>query len=94
MPGIKWRDYRLKEPKGRKRTLSHVEEAQIEDHLREGYGAAFRFALKAGYRLENFTEKFKWDSVNFNTRTITIIQKGGIEHTSVMTDEMEAILRE
>jgi integrase len=94
MPGIKWRDYRLKEPKGRKRTLSHVEEAQIEDHLREGYGAAFRFALKAGYRLENFTEKFKWGSVNFDTRTITIIQKGGTEHTSVMTDEMEAILRE
>ncbi|MBF9234627.1 tyrosine-type recombinase/integrase [Microvirga alba] len=94
MPPIKWKDYRRREAEARSRTLSHTEEMRIEKHLREGYGAAFKFAIKAGFRLSNFTEAFTWRQINFDTRTITIIQKGGREHTIIMTDEMEAILRE
>ena len=94
MPGIKWADYLLSEPKPRTRTLTHAEEARIEEHLREGYGAAFRFAIKSGFRLSNFTEAFTLDQVDFVTRKITIRQKGNREHTVIMTADIEAILGE
>jgi hypothetical protein len=60
---IKWKEYRLKEAKPRKRTLTYAEEAKIEEHLREGYRAAFRFAVRSGFRLENFAGEFAWKQV-------------------------------
>jgi integrase len=93
MPAIRWKDYRLKEPPPRSRTLSHAEEGRIGEHLREGYGAAFKFAVKAGFRLDNFAGEFVWDQVDFENRRITIVQKGGDIHTAIMTNEIEAILR-
>jgi integrase len=93
MPPIKWKAYRLREPKGRARTMSHVEEALIEEHLREGYGAAFQFAVRAGFRLSNFAGEFTWDQVDFANRRIRIVQKGGVQHISHMTPEMEEILQ-
>jgi integrase len=93
MPEIKWGEYRRSEPRGRTRTLSHTEEALLDPYLREGYGAAFQFATMSGFRLSNFTETFTWRQVSFEQRRITIIQKGGSEHTIMMTDQMEEFLR-
>jgi integrase len=94
MPAIRWKDYRLKEPPARTRTLSLAEEAQIMEHLREGYGSAFLFAVKSSLRLREFAGKFTWDQVNFEGRTITVVQKGDDVHTLPMSDELEAILRQ
>jgi hypothetical protein len=93
MPAIRWKDYRLKEPPPRSRTLSHAEEKRIEEHLREGYGAAFKFTVKAGFRLDNFAGDFVWDQVDFEKRRIAIVQKGGDFYTAIMTNEVEEILR-
>jgi integrase len=93
MPAIRWKEYRLKEPPPRSRTLSYAEEQRLEEHLREGYGAAFKFAVKAGFRLDNFAGEFVWDQVNFESRRITVVQKGGEVFAAIMTDEVEAILR-
>jgi integrase len=94
MPAIRWKGYRLKEPPARTRTLSLAEEARIMEHLREGYGSAFLFAVKSSLRLREFAGKFTWDQVNFDERTITVVQKGDDVHTLPMTDELETILRE
>jgi integrase len=94
MPAIRWKDYRLKEPPPRSRTLSLAEEGRIMAHLREGYGSAFLFAVKSSLRLREFAGSFTWEQVKFDGRTITVVQKGDDVHTLPMTDELETILRE
>ena len=56
MPAIRWSKSPPKEPPARTRTLSLAEEAQIMEHLREGYGSAFLFAVKSSLRLRDSPE--------------------------------------
>lgn len=66
------------------------QEAAIGEKLREGYRDLWRFALASGLRL---AECFlRWDQIDWEAGTITVIQKGSRDHTIPLTREMKAIL--
>jgi integrase len=95
---VKWSSDRiaLPEASSRKREIKLEEEGQIiaDMNFREGYGAAFRFALLAGMRKENFTS-LEWSQVDLGNREITFYMKGrkGRKlHTIKIDDEMLDIL--
>ena len=66
------------------------QESAIGEHLREGYRDLWRFALASGLRL---AECFlRWDQIDWEAGTITVVQKGSRDHTIPLTLEMKAIL--
>jgi|GEM_PF-4935128 integrase len=89
---IKWSNVRQKEPDPPKTRMSYAEEAVLLEAMREGYGAAFKFALLSGLRLENFSE-LRWDQINFLRREVFVVQKGEDAHEIPITDEMMEILK-
>jgi integrase len=96
---IKWSSDRITLPESaqRKREIKLEEEGRIvtDVNFREGYGAAFQFALLAGMRKENFTA-LTWSEVDFGNREITFWmkgRKGQKQHTIKIDDEMLTILR-
>lgn len=85
-----WKEHRLKERGEVVRELKADEEAGFVAHLGEGYRDLWRFALASGLRL---AECFlKWDAIDWDARTITVIQKGGRPHTIPLTADMVAII--
>lgn len=91
--GIEWRKLRRKEAGPRTREISYEEEEIIERHLRDGYGAAFRFGMLSGLRLKNLVS-LTWGQVNFPDRTVSVVQKGSRIHMVRLTDAMVALLEE
>lgn len=85
-----WKEHRLKEAGERVRELKAAEEGKFVEHLGDGYRDLWRFALASGLRL---AECFlRWDQIDWDARTITVIQKGGRSHTIPLTNEMVAII--
>lgn len=85
-----WKDHRLKERGEVVRELKAAEEPALMEHLGEGYRDLWRFALASGLRL---AECFlTWDQIDWQARTITVIQKGRRQHTIPLTSEMIAII--
>jgi integrase len=90
---IDWADLKLTAAGPRERILDDEEldalrAAVISED--DGHKDAFEFALLSGFRLSNFTE-LRWDEVSFKPEKdlpngkITVIQKGGKDHTIPMT---------
>ncbi|TXM68967.1 phage integrase family protein [Methylobacterium sp. WL69] len=92
---IDWNDKRinLREAGPRKKEMRLEEEAAFVSHpsFREGYGAAFRFALLSGLRRDNFTN-LTWSQVDLGNREIQVLQKGSKTHVVQIDDEMLDIL--
>lgn len=85
-----WKEHRLKEAGERVRELKAAEETKFVEHLGDGYRDLWRFALASGLRL---AECFlRWDQIDWEARTITVIQKGSRSHTIPLTSEMIAII--
>lgn len=91
--GIEWKKLRRKEAGPRTREISYEEEELIETHLRDGYGAAFRFGMLSGLRLKNLVS-LTWAQVNIPDRTVSVVQKGSRIHMVRLTAAMVALLEE
>ena len=85
-----WKEHRLKERGERVRELKADEETGFIEHLPDGYRDLWRFALASGLRL---AECFiTWQQIDWQARTITVVQKGNRPHTIPLTAEMVAII--
>ena len=85
-----WKDHRLKERGEVVRELKAAEEDGFAEHLGEGYRDLWRFALASGLRL---AECFlTWDQIDWDAKTISVIQKGRRPHTIPLTSAMIAII--
>lgn len=86
-----WTAHRLEERGELVREVkAGAQEAAIGENLREGYRDLWRFALASGLRL---AECFlRWDQIDWEAGTITVVQKGSRDHTIPLTREMKAIL--
>lgn len=85
-----WKEHRLKERGEVVRELKASEELALHELLDDGYRDLWRFSLSSGLRL---AECFlRWDQIDWDARTITVIQKGKRSHTIPLTAEMIAII--
>lgn len=86
-----WTAHRLEERGELVREVkSGAQEAAIGEKLREGYRDLWKFALASGLRL---AECFlRWDQIDWEAGTITVIQKGSRDHSIPLTRQMKAIL--
>lgn len=88
---IPWKKLRLAEPGPRTREISFAEEEQLLSRLPDGYRQCLKFALLSGHRLTNFA-LLQWGEVDFDNRTVGVIQKGHRFHSITLTDDMVEIL--
>jgi integrase len=72
----KWDDLLLPEPEERVRELKVEEDAAIEEAMRGDYEPFFNFARASGMRLKECVT-LRWSEVDFGTRQIVRIGKGG-----------------
>jgi integrase len=72
----KWKEYFLKEPEERVRELQDAESDLITTATRDDYKPLFDFVRATGMRQAECV-KLKWSEVNFGTRQITKLGKGG-----------------
>ncbi len=85
-----WKEHRLKERGEVVRELKADEETRLHAVLPDGYRDFWRFALASGLRL---AECFiRWDQIDWDARTISVIQKGSRPHVIPLTAEMIAII--
>lgn len=86
-----WKEHRLEERGELVREIkAGAQEADISAALPPGYRDLWRFALASGLRL---AECFlRWEQIDWEARTITVVQKGERDHTIPLTHEMQAIL--
>jgi integrase len=85
-----WKEHRLKERGEVVRELKVTEEDRFVEVLGDGYRDVWRFALASGLRLaECFIQ---WDQIDWDARTITVVQKGRRPHTIPLTNDMVAII--
>lgn len=85
-----WKEHRLKERGEVVRELKAHEEDSLQEVLTDGYRDLWRFALASGLRL---AECFiKWEQIDWQARTVTVIQKGGRPHSIPLSQEMIAII--
>lgn len=86
-----WKEHRLKERGELVREIkAGAQEADIGAALPAGYRDLWRFALASGLRL---AECFlRWDQIDWEAGTVTVVQKGQRPHVVPFTREMQAIL--
>lgn len=85
-----WKEHRLKERGEIVRELKADEEIGFVAELGDGYRDLWRFSLASGLRLgECF---ITWQQIDWEARTISVIQKGKRPHTIPLTAEMIAII--
>jgi len=72
----KWKRHILKEPEERVRELQDHEGDLIEDATRDDYRPLFAFVQASGLRQRECVH-LKWSEVNFGTKLITKLGKGG-----------------
>jgi len=87
----KWGELLLPEPVERVRELKDHEADAIDAAMRDDYGAFFAFVRASGLRLRECVT-LKWSEVNFGTRQIIRIGKGGRRVTFPITDTIREIL--
>ena len=90
---IDWKEYLLKEPRERTKSLKSHEEAALMVALagRDDYLPAIRFALKSGFRKREVVNLKKAD-IDWGNRTIAVIGKGGKQATIPLSTELREIL--
>jgi integrase len=87
----KWKDLLLPEPLERVRELQDDEATAFEEVMRDDYGPFFQFVRATGLRQKECVT-LKWSEVNFGTRQITKVGKGGQRVVFPITDTIWDIL--
>jgi len=87
----KWGELMLDEPEERVRELQDDEAAAIEAAIRDDYAPFFDFVRASGLR-QNECITLRWSEVNFGTRQIVRLGKGGRRVTFPITDSIREIL--
>jgi integrase len=87
----KWTDLWLPEPVERVRELQDDEAAALDDAMRGDYAPFFDFVRASGLRQAECVT-LRWSEVNFGTRQIVRIGKGGRRVTFPITDTIREIL--
>jgi integrase len=91
LPKIEWKKHMLPEPKERVRELFREEEVRMLDNIRPDYEPIFAFSLGTGVRLSGCVN-LQWSDIDWGTRTIRILWKGGHHYTIPLSARMRAIL--
>jgi integrase len=87
----KWGELLLPEPQERVRELQEDELAAFDMAMRADYGAFFDFVRATGMRLRECVT-LRWTEVNFGTRQIVRLGKGGRRVVFPITDTIRDIL--
>jgi integrase len=87
----KWTELLLPEPVERVRELQDDEAAALDEVMREDYEPFFEFVRASGLRQAECVT-LKWSEVNFGTRQIVRIGKGGRRVVFPLTDTIREIL--
>ncbi|WP_166295117.1 tyrosine-type recombinase/integrase [Bradyrhizobium sp. 2S1] len=87
----KWDELILPEPEERVRELQDEEAVALDNAMRADYEPFFRFAVASGIRLRECVT-LRWSEVNFGTRQIVRIGKGGRRVVFPITPEVREIL--
>lgn len=85
-----WRVHWLKEPEGIVRELHGNEEAKLNAAMRGDYAPWLQFALLTGLRRRETL--IKWENVNWDAGTITVMGKGSRLVTTFITPAVAALL--
>lgn len=86
-----WNKLWLKEPEERVRELHDNEAAALDDAMRDDYAPFFDFVRATGLRQRECIT-LRWSEVNFGTRQIVRIGKGGNRVVFPITDTIREIL--
>ncbi|WP_426442897.1 tyrosine-type recombinase/integrase [Bradyrhizobium genosp. P] len=89
----KWDDLLLPEPEERVRELQDDEAVAIDAAMRADYEPFFAFVRASGMRLQECVT-LRWSEVNFGTRQIVRLGKGGQRVVFPITDSVREILFE
>jgi integrase len=87
----RWLDLLLPEPLERVRELQDDEATALDDAVRADYEPFFEFVRTSGMRLKECVT-LRWTEVNFGTRQIVRIGKGGRRVVFPITDAIRTIL--
>jgi integrase len=87
----KWTELVLPEPLERVRELQDDEATALDDAMRADYGPFFEFVRASGLRQKECVT-LRWTEVNFGTRQIVRIGKGGRRVVFPITDGIREIL--
>lgn len=87
----KWEGLLLVEPVERVRELKIEEADALDEAMRVDYGAFFDFVRASGMRLKECVT-LRWSEVNFGTRQIVRIGKGGRRVVFPITDAIREII--
>lgn len=91
---LNWEAHRLKEPKGRVRSLTEEEEINLFKHLREDFKPFVRFCLITGARVTS-VRNLKWSDIDLDAGEIRLDVKSrftGEFHTLPITTQIRAVL--
>jgi integrase len=87
----RWDDLLLPEPEERVRELQDHEAEAFDAAMRADYEPFFAFARATGMRLKEIVT-LKWSEINFSTKQIVRIGKGGRRVVFPITDTIRAML--
>jgi integrase len=87
----KWTELLLPEPLERVRELQDDEAAALDGAMRDDYGPFFQFVRATGLRQKECVT-LRWSEVNFSTRQIVRIGKGGRRVVFPITDAIRDVL--
>jgi integrase len=87
----KWTELLLPEPLERVRELQDDEAAAFDDAMRDDYAPFFDFVLATGLRQKECVT-LRWSEVNFGTKQIVKLGKGGRRVVVSITDSIREIL--
>jgi integrase len=85
-----WRKHWLAEPTERVRELRDDEADRLDEAMREDYAPFFAFARASGLRLQECL--LRWSEINWSTKQISKLGKGGKLVTAQITDTIREIL--
>ncbi len=87
----KWKELFLPEPEERVRELQEGEAEAIDGAMREDYRSFFEFAQASGLRFKECVT-LRWTEVNFGTKQIIRLGKGGRRIVLPITDTIREII--
>ena len=88
---IDWSRMKRKVPVKQVRRLTLSEQDTILASAPEHYRVILEWALETGHRRSNLTD-LKWSEINFETREVSVCQKGDRNHSMFLTSTMREIL--